>query len=243
MEAWQQQYDRMTGLLKVYRAEGAVQLKEALFDCYRKLICDIEDRQRKEKALREKIRQLEEGGLLNVPEDVQNFMDYIRTCHGVTCVYGAQYLQEAEETERCGLLERIPFLPYAVILKDGFSKVAADVLLKEKDFGEHAIPVLSLEVLLSEDEPADRNKVLFAGKGSSFYLDEKMRRKICAQSREQVEELEKSLKRMQDQLETAVFYWFMIVKRMNSRNFSGKIRKKNWYFWKNRRQSEGRCRN
>ena len=98
-EAWQQQYDRMTGLLKVYRAEGAVQLKEALFDCYRKLICDIEDRQRKEKALREKIRQLEEGGLLNVPEDVQNFMDYIRTCHGVTCVYGAQYLQEAEETE------------------------------------------------------------------------------------------------------------------------------------------------
>lgn len=45
MEAWQQQYDRMTGLLKVYRAEGAVQLKEALFDCYRKLICDIEDRQ------------------------------------------------------------------------------------------------------------------------------------------------------------------------------------------------------
>ena len=70
MEAWQQQYDRMTGLLKVYRAEGAVQLKEALFDCYRKLICDIEDRQRKEKALREKIRQLEEGGLLNVPEDV-----------------------------------------------------------------------------------------------------------------------------------------------------------------------------
>lgn len=202
MEAWQQQYDRMTGLLKVYRAEGAVQLKEALFDCYRKLICDIEDRQRKEKALREKIRQLEEGGLLNVPEDVQNFMDYIRTCHGVTCVYGAQYLQEAEETERCGLLERIPFLPYAVILKDGFSKVAADVLLKEKDFGEHAIPVLSLEVLLSEDEPADRNKVLFAGKGSSFYLDEKMRRKICAQSREQVEELEKLLKRMQDQLGT-----------------------------------------
>lgn len=91
-------------------------------------------------------------------------MDYIRTCHGVTCVYGAQYLQEAEETERCGLLERIPFLPYAVILKDGFSKVAADVLLKEKDFGEHAIPVLSLEVLLSEDEPADRNKVLLQEK-------------------------------------------------------------------------------
>ena len=30
---------------------------------------------------------------------------------------------------------------------------------------------------------------------------------------------------------------------MNSRNFSGKIRKKNWHFWKNRRQSEGRCRN
>lgn len=202
MEAWQQQYDQMTGLLKVYRAESVPRLKEVLFDCYRKLICDIEDRQRKETALREKVRQLEEGSLLNVPEDVRNFMDYIRTCHGVTCVYGAQYLQEAEETERCRLLERIPFLPYAVILKDGFAKVAADALLKEKDFGEHAIPVISLEVLLSEDEPADKNKVLFAGKGSSFYLDDNMRKKICAQSCEQLLELEKMLKRMRDQLET-----------------------------------------
>ncbi len=202
MAAWQHQYEQISRLLQVYRAEEAAQLKEVLFDCYRKLICDIEDRQRQESVLREKIRQLEDGSPLNVPEDVRNFMDYIRTCHGVTCVYGAQYLQETEEAERRILLERIPFLPYAVILKDGFAKVAADILLKEKDFGEHAIPVIGLEVLLSEDEPADKNKVLFAGKGSSFYLDENMRKKICEQSRRQLEELERLLKRMQDQLQT-----------------------------------------
>ena len=134
MEAWQQQYDRMTGLLKVYRAEGAVQLKEALFDCYRKLSCDIEDRQRKEKALREKIRQLEEGGLLNVPEDVQNFMDYIRTCHGVTCVYGAQYLQEAEETERCGLLRKDPVSALCGYFEGWFFKSSGGCTFKGKGF-------------------------------------------------------------------------------------------------------------
>lgn len=70
------------------------------------------------------------------------------------------------------LLARMPFLPYTVILKDGFAKVAADELLKEKDFGEHAIPVVSLETVLSEEEPVEKSRLLFAGKGSSFYLDE-----------------------------------------------------------------------
>ena len=61
---------------------------------------------------------------MRIPADVQDFMDYIRTCHGLTCVYGAQYLQETNDAERRALLARMPFLPYTVILKDGFAKVA-----------------------------------------------------------------------------------------------------------------------
>ena len=202
MEAWQRQYEQIEKLLQVYHVKEAGLLKDNLFACYRKLICDMEDRQRQAEVLKEKIRQMEDGSPLTVPEDVQGFMDYVRTCHGVTCVYGAQYLQDTDETERRGLLERMPFLPYAVILKDGFVKVAEDALLKEKDFGEHAIPVLSLETLLSEDAPVEKSKLLFAGKGSSFYLDEKMRLKVCAQSREQLEEIERLLKGMKDQQQT-----------------------------------------
>ncbi len=57
-----------------------------------------------------------------------------------------------------------------MILKDGFAKVAADELLKEKDFGEHAIPVVSLETVLSEEEPVEKSRLLFAGKGSRFSI-------------------------------------------------------------------------
>lgn len=202
MEAWQQQYEQIAKLLHIYQVPEAGLLKEHLFSCYRKLVCDIEDRQKQEAVLKEKIHHLEDGAPMRIPADVQDFMDYIRTCHGVTCVYGAQYLQDTEDTERRTLLARMPFLPYAVILKDGFAKVAADELLKEKDFGEHAIPVVSLETVLSEEEPVEKNRLIFAGKGSSFYLDENMRKKICAQSREQLAELERVISRMKDQQQT-----------------------------------------
>lgn len=64
------------------------------------------------------------------------------------------------------LLARMPFLPYTVILKDGFAKVAADELLKEKDFGEHAIPVISLETVLSEEEPVEKSRLLLPEKAA-----------------------------------------------------------------------------
>lgn len=202
MAAWQREYEQIAKLLQVYQVTEAGLLKEHLFARYRKLVCDIEERQRQEAALKEKIHQLEDGGLMRIPADVQDFMDYIRTCHGITCVYGAQYLQETNDAERRALLARMPFLPYTVILKDGFAKVAADELLKEKDFGEHAIPVVSLETVLSEEEPVEKSRLLFAGKGSSFYLDENMRHKVCAQSREQLTELQRVIARMEDQQQT-----------------------------------------
>lgn len=202
MAAWQREYEQIAKLLQVYQVTEAGLLKEHLFARYRKLVCDIEERQRQEAALKEKIHQLEDGGMMRIPADVQDFMDYIRTCHGITCVYGAQYLQETNDAERRALLVRMPFLPYTVILKDGFAKVAADELLKEKDFGEHVIPVISLETVLSEEEPVEKSRLLFAGKGSSFYLDENMRHKVCAQSREQLTELQRVIARMEDQQQT-----------------------------------------
>lgn len=78
-----------------------------------------------------------------------------------------------------------------------------------------------------------------------------MRRKICAQSREQVEELEKLLKRMQDQLGTyekdmeAVSSFLLVYdsKKDEQQKLLRENQKKELHFWKNRRQSEGRCRN
>ena len=62
--------------------------------------------------------------------------------------------------------------------------------------------MISLETVLSEEEPVEKSRLLFAGKGSSFYLDENMRHKVCAQSREQLTELQRVIARMEDQQQT-----------------------------------------
>lgn len=54
MAAWQREYEQIAKLLQVYQVTEAGLLKEHLFARYRKLVCDIEERQRQEAALKEK---------------------------------------------------------------------------------------------------------------------------------------------------------------------------------------------
>ena len=84
--------------------------------------------------------------------------------------------------------------------------------------------MVSLETVLSEEEPVEKSRLLFAGKGSSFYLDENMRHKVCAQSREQLTELQRVIARMEDQQQTmkrygavSSFSLSMIAKRKKNR--------------------------
>ena len=102
--------------------------------------------------------------------------------------------------------------------------------------------MVSLETVLSEEEPVEKSRLLFAGKGSSFYLDENMRHKVCAQSREQLTELQRVIARMEDQQQTyekdmesvSSFSLSMIAKRKKTDKRFGKTRRKSWRFWRNR---------
>ena len=102
--------------------------------------------------------------------------------------------------------------------------------------------MVSLETVLSEEEPVEKSRLLFAGKGSSFYLDENMRHKVCAQSREQLTELQRVIARMEDQQQTyekdmeSVSSFLLVYdsKRKKTDKRFGKTRRKSWRFWRNR---------
>lgn len=202
MKEWQANRDRLQKLLEVYHVKDMDGLRQQIFERYRKLIYEMETRRQQILALEKKKRQLQENNPLAVTEDVQRLMEYIRTCHGITCVYGAEYLKTIGQMEREKLLERMPMLPYTVILKDGFSKVAGDILLPDKDFGDHLIPVTGLETVMSEITPVNGERILFAGKGRRYYLDERMIEKERQRCEEELAHHRRQLARMQDQIET-----------------------------------------
>ncbi len=202
MKEWQANRDRLHKLLEVYHVKDTDALRQQIFERYRKLIYEMEARRQQILALENKIRQLQENNPLAVTEDVQRLMEYIRTCHGITCVYGAEYLKNMRHEEREQLLERMPMLPYTVILKDGFSRVAGDVLMQEKDFGDHLIPVTGLETVMSEITPVNGERILFAGKGRRYYEDERLIEKERQRFEEDLAHHRRQLVRMQDQMAT-----------------------------------------
>ena len=60
-------------------------------------------------------------------------MDYIRRCHGVTCVSGSDYVSGLTVEERKEVLAQMPWLPYGVIVKNDFDKVLEGFLNRYKE--------------------------------------------------------------------------------------------------------------
>lgn len=202
MKEWKANNERLRKLLDIYHVKDMSGLRQQIADRYRRMIYEMEVKRQQQLQLEKRLKELKEGNPLPAEDDVRQLMEYIRTCHGITCIYGAQYVKGLSAAERAVLLQRLPMLPYAVILKDGFARVAEDILLKEKDFGNHVIPVMGLETVLSENMPVDGEHILFAGKGCSYYLDERLIEKECQRCVEEADTLKRQLTRMQDQLET-----------------------------------------
>ena len=115
MAAWQREYEQIAKLLQVYQVTEAGLLGH-LFCHINKLVCDIEERQRQEAALKEKFIRFGRWRADAYTCGCSGFMDYIETCHGITCVYGAPVSSETNDAERRAL-RTDAVLPYTVILK------------------------------------------------------------------------------------------------------------------------------
>ncbi len=155
--------ERMDQLIAIYGGTYE-SVENIIFQQQKELVLSHQENMEEKKRLQAKLSALADGISVPQPERVSAFLEDVARYYDEKAVSGYDYLRDKTAEVRETLLERCPMLPFAVVTSAELENIASDHKLKEKDFGELLIPVISLHALEHEKELADENAMIFLGK-------------------------------------------------------------------------------
>ncbi len=197
-KTWQQKKAKADKLMEVYHSPDYRTLKNTIYERWQKVVVDAYEKHSALRRCRELCNQLDSFQPMLSDKARTELMDYLRRCHGVTCMAGCDYISGLPKEQRRELLERIPWLPCAIIVRDGFSQVAGDHVLLEKELGENIYPIIGLDRVLGSEAALKEEHVLFLTKNKKLFYDESAVQARKAALKEEQEQLERALSRLED---------------------------------------------
>ena len=155
--------ERMDQLIGIYGGTYE-SVENILFQQQKELVLAHQRNTEEKKRLQGKLTALAEGISIPMPEGVSVFLEDVARYYDERAISGYDYLRGKSSEVREILTERYPMLPYGVVTNASLEAIASDGKLKEKDFGETLIPVISYQALERERELADESAMIFVGK-------------------------------------------------------------------------------
>ncbi len=193
LDSYESEKEKRNKLIQIYRAGDGESLSELIDVRLRKVILDSELKRREVLRLEKQLENLRQGSPAVMSPAAEKVVEYIRRCHGFKCVFGGDYLKDVSDYDRKILLERIPFLPEAIIVESGLSKIKEDRVLSEMDLGDGLVPIISLAQVMRQEEVIAGPEIIFLSKNPEWYMN-------AASRQEALERLEKALKEAQTAL-------------------------------------------
>ena len=155
--------ERMDQLIGIYGGTYE-SVENILFQQQKELVLSHQSHAEEKKLLQAKLSALADGIPVAQSKDVFAMLEDVARYYDDKAISGYDYLREKTADVRDILLERYPMLPYAVVTNANLEAIAGDRKLKEKDFGDTLIPVISLSSLEREKELLDDASMIFVGK-------------------------------------------------------------------------------
>ncbi len=135
-------------------------------------------------------KYLESGCPVGNSEQLTQVLEYIERFYGKVAVTGGHYMTTLTREEKEDVLERIPFLPYSIVIKDRYEEVVSDNKLKELELGNYTIPLVKAQVVLGLDKVVDYENVSFVMFKNELFIDEAAREKEISKQRNEMDNLE-----------------------------------------------------
>jgi hypothetical protein len=168
------QYDidktKSNKLLEVYEAGDVLSLSNILEHKYKELLGLILAQERELQESVDYFTQLDQDKPMPTTKEILKVKEYINKNYNEDGILGIEYLQGRSIEEKETLLSKIPFLPYSVIVTYNFTKLLKDEKFRDCDFGNYAIPIISLESIKDELD-FHINGLNFAVKDSSKFIN------------------------------------------------------------------------
>ena len=117
-DEYEEAADKIEKLKTVYHADEGEKLAAILEERITDAVLEVSAIKKNIDKSTKRIKQLEEGRLIEMSGSVKKVVEYIDTRHGIAAIYGMDYLSALPAERRRELLDKNPELPYSVIVSD-----------------------------------------------------------------------------------------------------------------------------
>ena len=192
---------RVRELEKIYRydPDRPSDLHECILQKISRDISRLSELERELLKIDKRSREIREGRLLEMSEDLAKVMAYIATRHGISAMFGADYIAQLPEEKREAVLIANPELPYGIVARS-YGKLAEDENLKGLDTGSTAVRIYDIEELETSSEASEH--WFSVHRGREFFLAEDTGRRLLGTLSETAENLRTERSFLKDAIET-----------------------------------------
>lgn len=209
IQSYQVQKKKADELREIYGSGNYEELYEKINYAIRKNAAQISKRQEELEELRAYERQLEKGVPLETSKELLKVKEYLDMKYKDSAILGITYMEQLPGDEKRDLLQKIPLLPYSVIMKENYEHLAVDKAFIKKDFGMHPIPILRMDALQITRKLIAQKQILFAvAEEDLFLFPEKLTEKkeeVALQVEMGQKELEKLIEQQAVSQEHCIF--------------------------------------
>lgn len=117
-----------------------------------------------------RLAEWQEGRLILPTEAVSRVKYYIESRHGMTALYGMDYLVMQDEEYKKELLEKHPLLPYGLLVEN-FDTLATDRPLRELKLKDGFVPIFNQSLLDQESGDLDNEHIMYIKREKDAFTD------------------------------------------------------------------------
>ncbi len=190
---------RIEKLKTVYGASDVEKLYEVLQNKQQQAIQLKADNQKEKSAKEDLSYRLSEGNPIAGSPEIIMVLEYIQRFHTEQVLLGSDVLKEEEPQKRQALLERVPMLPYAVVIKEKYGQISNDTGLQTLALGNYMVPLLDWRAIENEDY-FTMDTISYAMCRKELFYDEKVLAAEKSKLDNEILELERQLEILLDNI-------------------------------------------
>ncbi len=193
--------ERISKLMEIYGESNISALTAEIKNRSREAYLEEETLSRSLAEKKVYLEQLKNGYPVGASEEIEKVYQYIERFHGDIAMLGIDYLKKCDVSDRAMMLERIPVLPYCIIIRKNYQKVVSDAGLKGLEIGNYAVPLVAVEALDKRNGLIDNVNLVYVMKDSALYTDDKALEKELKKTEKELEDMAFRLERLEGKAE------------------------------------------
>lgn len=198
IEQYHQVEEKLGSMEAIYEEKGIDSLLNHALDGYKNIGIRIEGL-RARLEMYQQCAKWQQGDVPFINEEVQEqVLEYVQRFYDSNAMFGGDYLMTLEPGMRAAILEKVPYLPYGIVVESHFLDITMDEKLLNMDLDGCMVPFVEKSTLEKLPQDLGVSKVYFVMKDNKVFYDKEALGEAVRESERRQQELQGQISRMEE---------------------------------------------